>query len=332
MQKTRILSGVQSTGKIHLGNYIGAIKNWIDLQNHHECFFFLADLHAITVDQDPKELYDSTLSLTATYLACGIDVNKSIIFAQSDVKQHSELAWILNCMTPVGWLKRMTQFKDKAGKNQDVASSGLFTYPVLMAADILLYNPDFIPVGEDQKQHIEITRDIAGAVNRKFNDEVFKCPEPMIAKSGFRIKSLKDGTKKMSKSDPSDASRINLSDNIDIMRSKIMKAKTDSLDFISYDPESRPEISNLLEIFSIISEKNIHSLVSEYENSGNAKFKAALADALITKFEPIINDFNNYMSNKEYIIDTLKKGKEKASIEAEKTISKVKQLFGFINN
>jgi tryptophanyl-tRNA synthetase len=269
MKKT-ILSGVQASGSLHLGNYLGAIKNWVKMQEEYNCFFFLADLHAITVDRTSEELRTSIMQTLAIYLAAGLSPDKVTIFAQSMVKEHSELAWILNCVTPLGWLKRMTQFKDKAGKDQDKACLGLFSYPVLMAADILLYQTDIVPVGEDQKQHLELTRDIAGAINRKFNKEVLKVPEPLIGGSATRIMSLRDGRKKMSKSDISDLSRINLKDDADLIYQKIKKAKTDHLTEISYDKENRPEISNLIDIYANLSETNIETITKNYQNKGFA--------------------------------------------------------------
>jgi tryptophanyl-tRNA synthetase len=244
MKKQRVLSGVQATGGQHLGNYLGALKRWAEIQETHECYYFIADLHAMTVDRSPEELTRSTIESAAILFASGLDPKKTTIFIQSQISAHSEFAWILNCITPMGWLNRMTQFKDKAGKDKESASAGLFTYPVLQSADILLYQPDLIPVGEDQKQHIELTRDIAGAVNRKCGYDFLKIPEPMIPKDVARVKSLRDGTKKMSKSDPSDQSRINLSDDDDTIISKFKKAKTDSIAEITYEPEKRPEIAN----------------------------------------------------------------------------------------
>lgn len=327
----RAISGIQSTGNLHLGNYLGAIRHWVDMQDDYECFYFLADLHAITISQDPQDLHNSILSTTAALIASGIDTTKTTLFAQSDVKEHSELAWILSCNTPLGWLKRMTQFKDKAGKNQDNASTGLLTYPVLMAADILLYNADVVPVGEDQKQHLELTRDIAGSINSRFSQNILKIPEPLIQGKTTRVKSLRDGTKKMSKSNPSDASRINLSDSKDDIISKIKKAKTDSFEHVSYE-EARPEISNLLEIFSELSGISIDKIVLEYENSGFAKFKSDLADCLAEKISPINTEYNKLLTDKSYLIDQLKIGSERAREEAVETLLQLKEKFGFVNS
>lgn len=328
--KKRAISGIQATGNIHLGNYLGAIRHWVKMQNEYQSYFFLADLHAITVPQNPANLLDSVYSTTAAFLAAGLDPKESILFAQSDVKEHAELAWILNCMTPIGWLKRMTQFKDKAGKNQENASCGLFSYPVLMAADILLYDADIVPVGDDQKQHIELTRDIAGAVNRKFGKEILKVPEPLIQGNTTRVMSLRDGTKKMSKSDPSDASRINLIDSKDEIVSKIMKAKTDSLEYISYD-ESRPEICNLLKIFAEFSGKTVRDISDDYQNLGFAKFKKDLAELVAEKLHPINLNFKNYLEDKTYLKQVLYDGRNKATEYAAMKIYGIKKEFGFLN-
>lgn len=330
MSKKRVLSGIQATGHLHLGNYLGAIRHWVNMQEQYECFYFLADLHAITVPQDPQALRNAVYNTAAALLASGLDTNKVTIFAQSDVKEHAELGWILNCMTPIGWLKRMTQFKDKAGKDQESASCGLFSYPVLMAADILLYNADLVPVGEDQKQHLELTRDIAGAVNRKFSKEILKVPEPLIQGVTTRVKSLRDGLKKMSKSDLSDQSRINISDNKDEIISKLKKAKTDSLSYISYE-ESRPEIANLLEIFSEFSGKKIEAIVNEYSTLGFAKFKSDLAELVAEKISPINQRYNEILADKNYLREVLREGKNKAALVASRTVSIVKDSFGFLN-
>ena len=329
--KKRVLSGVQATGNLHLGNYLGAIKHWADMQNNHECFFFLADLHAITIERDPQELRSSILQGVASYLACGLDPEKSVIFAQSSIKEHAELAWILNCFTPIGWLKRMTQFKDKAGKSQENASTGLFTYPVLMAADILLYNADFVPVGEDQKQHLELTRDIAGVMNRKFGRDILVVPEPMIQKESARIMSLRDGTKKMSKSDESDKSRINLSDNADQIAEKFRKAKTDSYDHISYDPDTRPDVSNLISIYSALSGKSVDDVVASYSGKGFFEFKSDLADVAVSVLSPISFKYHDYLRNEDYLRAVLKQGAIKAEPVAANTLQRVKDLLGYIS-
>ena len=330
MQKT-VVSGVQATGSLHLGNYLGSIMHWTKMQDEHKCFFFLADLHAITIDRSSEELRSSILKTIAIYLASGLDPKKSTIFAQSSVKEHTELSWILNCVAPISWLKRMTQFKDKSGKDQEASNLGLLSYPVLMAADILLYQADLVPVGDDQKQHLEFTRDLAGAVNRKFNNDLFKIPEALIQGQCTRIMSLKDGRSKMSKSDPSDASRINLSDNTDIIYQKIKKAKTDNIENITYDPYNRPEISNLINIYATLSKIKIEDIVAQYQGSGFAKFKKDLSDLVISMLEPINTTYRYLMQNQDYLLFVLKDGGDKARYKAEKTILDVKELFGFIN-
>lgn len=329
--KKRVISGVQATGDLHIGNYLGAIKNWVKMQDDHECIFFLADLHAITIEKDPIELRSSILSSMATYLACGLDPEKSILFAQSNVKEHAELAWIFNCFTPVGWLKRMTQFKDKAGKDQGEASTGLFTYPILMAADILLYNADFVPVGEDQKQHIELTRDIAGVINRKFGKDILIMPDAFITKESSRIMSLRDGSKKMSKSDVSDKSRINLTDSKEAIYDKIKKAKTDMLSYISYDEVERPDISNLLKIYSAFTYNSIDAIVLKYEGKNFAEFKEDLAELVIENISPITAKYNDYMNNKDHLYNIMKDGALKAEAIASKNLIRIKELLGYIN-
>lgn len=329
MKKT-VVSGTQTTGNLHLGNYLGAIINWVKLQDEYKCYFFLADLHSITIDRSPLELKSSIFEAAAGYIAAGLDPTKSIIFAQSAIKEHTELAWIFNCITPLGWLKRMTQFKDKAGKNQENANFGLLAYPVLQAADILLYHPDFVPVGEDQKQHIELTRDIAASINRKFNQEIFKLPQPLIQGKATRIMSLKDGTRKMSKSDASDYSRINFTDNPDLIMDKIKKAKTDSITEINYDQVRRPEISNLIDIYSTLASISAETIVNQYNMSGFAKFKSDLAELLIAKLTPITHKYNELMKNQDYLVTILNNGADEARQQAAKTVSNIKELFGFI--
>lgn len=328
MKKTA-LSGCQVTGTLHLGNYLGSISNWLTIQDEYNCLFFLADLHSITIDRSPIELNSSILQTVAMYIATGLLPEKTTIFAQSMVKEHTELAWILNCVTPLGWLKRMTQFKDKAGKDQESAGLGLLSYPVLMAADILLYNADIVPVGDDQKQHLELTRDIAAIINRKFNQDILKLPEPLIQGSS-RIMSLKDGRKKMSKSDPSDLSRINLNDSRDQIYQKIKKAKTDHLAEISYDPQNRPEISNLINIYCSLSSSNVDTIVNQYQNTGFAKFKDDLADIIITTLAPINTKYAELMKNQDYLVSTLHEGADKARVIATRTLTEIKKLFGFV--
>ncbi len=327
MKKVAV-SGIQTSGDLHLGNYLGSIKNWLNMQDSHDCFFFLANLHSITVDLNPIILNKSILDAAAIYLACGIDPNKSTLFLQSDVKEHAELAWLLNCVTPMGWLKRMTQFKDKAGKHQDNACTGLFTYPVLMAADILLYNADVVPVGDDQKQHLELTRDIAGALNRKFNKELLKIPSPLIQGPATRVMSLRDGSKKMSKSDPSDAARINLLDDSITIANKIKKSKTDSIENITYQND-RLEVTNLINIFSALSNLTVKEILINYENQGFSVFKSNLADLVIEHLKPIQAEYYKIIKDQTYIKDVLKLGAHKASIIARKTCDKINENFGF---
>ena len=329
MKKTA-LSGIQTSGNLHLGNYLGSIQNWLEMQDDYNCYFFLANLHSITVEQDPNDLINSTLNSAATYLASGIDPKKSAIFVQSDIKEHTELAWMLNCITPIGWLKRMTQFKDKAGKKQDNASTGLFTYPILMAADILLYNADVVPVGDDQKQHLELTRDIAGAVNRKFNKEILKMPEPLIQGVATRVMSLRDGTKKMSKSDESDAARINMTDSPDVIIKKLKKSKTDSIAEITYDQAARPEVSNLINIYSALTKESKEAIVNTYDGQGFAKFKLDLADVIIEKLDPINQEYQKIIQDKAYIKNVLSEGAAKARLTAQKTCKTVSKEFGLL--
>jgi len=319
-----VLSGIQPTGNLHLGNYLGSIRNWIDLQDTHRCIFGVMNLHAITLPQDPKELEKNVLNAAATYLACGLDPKKSTIFVQSQVAQHAELAWVLGTLTPMGWLNRMTQFKEKSAENENL---GLYAYPVLMASDILLYRADLVPVGEDQKQHLELTRDIAGAFNRRFGKEYFKLPEPMILKAVKRIMSLQDGTKKMSKSDESDLSRINLEDAPEEILKKVKKAKTDSLATVTYD-EARPEIYNLLNIFSASCGKPAETLAQEYETSGYGKFKNDLAESLVEKLRPIQENLSRFKQDQSYIKQVLADGQKQAQEIAQKTKKEVFEIVG----
>lgn len=327
---SRVLSGVQPTGHLHLGNYLGAIKNWVAMQDQHDCLFCIVDLHAVTTPQDPQTLRDATRKTAAAYIACGIDPAKSSIFHQSAIPGHSELAWILSCHTPLGWLNRMTQFKEKAGKNKDNAVLGLYSYPILMAADILLYKATHVPVGEDQKQHLELARDIAGAFNRHYNQEYFPLPEPLIMGEATRVMSLRDGTSKMSKSDISDNSRINLTDDSDTIVKKIKKAKSDMEPGISYDIETRPEASNLLTIFAALSNQSIKTVAKEYANSSFADFKTALSDIAVSVLEPITSEMNKLVADQAYLDNILTQGIEKASALSEKNMKEIKSIVGFI--
>ncbi len=330
----KIFSGVQPTGNLHLGNYLGAIKNFVDLQNDKEnqCIFCVVDLHAITVKQDPKELKKNIRETAATFIASGIDPLGSIIFNQSMVPAHSEAAWILSCVSRIGWLNRMTQFKEKAGKDKEKASMGLYSYPVLMAADILLYDATHVPVGDDQKQHLELCRDIAQKFNNDFNvPDFLKVPEPLIQKQFSRIMSLKDGMKKMSKSDPSDLSRINLTDNKDEIINKIKKAKTDPFPLPEdiKDLAERPEAENLLGIYSSLKNQNLENSIKEFNGKNFSEFKDKLAEILIGRIEPISNEIKNLLKDKKYLDTILLEGSNKADIIASKKIKEIKELVGF---
>ena len=330
----KIFSGVQPTGNLHLGNYIGAIKNFVDLQNEieNECIYCVVDLHAITTKQDPKILKANIRETTATFLASGIDPNKSIIFNQSLVPAHSEGSWILGCIARMGWLNRMTQFKEKAGKDKEKASVGLYIYPVLMTADILLYDASHVPVGEDQKQHLELSRDIAQKFNLDFNVPNFlRVPEPLIQKNFSKIMSLKDGTKKMSKSDSSDLSRINLTDSKDQIANKIKKAKTDT-DPLPIDDKNlnqRPEVENLLGIYSSLSKQSLKDSINNFSGKNFSDFKEKLADLVVEKISPISMEINRLQKDNNYIDSILKEGGEKADTIASKKVEEIKKIIGF---
>ncbi len=324
-----ILSGIQPTGNMHLGNYLGAIRNWVSMQDDYECYFMLADMHAITVNYDRAALPDMVRRTAAAYIASGIDPDKCAIFAQSAIPEHAYLGWIFNCHTPLGWLNRMTQFKEKAGKKRDMASMGLYGYPVLMAADILLYHASHVPVGEDQKQHLELARDIAGAFNRFYETEYFKLPEPVILGETTRVMSLRDGTKKMSKSDPSDMSRILLSDDADAIANKVKKAKSDMVEGMSYNVAERPEASNLLAIYAAVTGQTVKQAEAECASDSFSAFKTKLADALIAHLAPIHQKFTTLMDNPAYLDGIIRDGQEKATIIAQDTVKEVKELVGF---
>ena len=330
----KIFSGVQPTGNLHLGNYLGAIKNFVELNNqkNNECIFCVVDLHAITTKQDPRELKKNIRETAATFIASGIDPNASIIFNQSMVSAHSEAAWILSCISRIGWLNRMTQFKEKAGKDKEKASIGLYSYPVLMAADILLYDASHVPVGDDQKQHLELCRDIAQKFNNDFGvSDFLKVPEPLIQKQFSRIMSLKDGMKKMSKSDPSDLSRINLTDEKDEIHNKIKKAKTDpkSMPIDIKDLAERPEAENLLGIYSSLRNQNLEETVNEFSGKQFSEFKEKLSEVLIEKIEPISKEIKKLLNDKKYLDEILLKGSDKADKIASKKIKEIKELVGF---
>ena len=332
--KKKIFSGVQPTGNLHLGNYLGAIKNFVELNNDNsnECIFCVVDLHAITVKQNPKELRNNIRETVATFIASGIDPNKSIIFNQSAVPAHSQTAWILSCVARMGWLNRMTQFKEKAGKDKEKASIGLYSYPILMAADILLYDATHVPVGEDQKQHLELCRDIAQKFNNDFNAlDFLRVPEPLIKKEFSRIMSLKDGKKKMSKSDPSDLSRINLTDEEDQIINKIKKAKTDPLPMpLDLNKLSdRPEAANLLGIYSSLVNQKLEKSINDFKGKNFSDFKKKLSEILVEKIAPISKETKKLLNDPKYLDSILLEGSIKADIVASKKIKEIKNLVGF---
>ncbi|BDI20128.1 tryptophan--tRNA ligase [Nostoc cf. commune SO-36] len=332
MGKQRVLSGVQPTGNYHLGNYLGAIRNWVEGQSEYENYLFVADLHAITVPHDPKQLAADTYTLAALYLACGLDLNHSTIFVQSHVSAHSELTWLLNCITPLNWLQDMIQFKEKAVKQGENVSAGLLDYPVLMAADILLYQADKVPVGEDQKQHLELTRDIAARLNHQFgkpDQPVLKLPDPLIRKEGARVMSLADGTRKMSKSDPSDLSRISLLDSPEQIQYKIKRCKTDPIRGLTFDDPARPECNNLLTLYTLLSGKTKEDVAVECQDMGWGQFKPLLTDTIIESLKPIQEKYHSITADKSYLESVLRDGGEKARAIANQTLSQVKTALGY---
>ena len=332
--KKKIFSGVQPTGNLHLGNYLGAIKNFVDLNKdtQNECIFCVVDLHAITVSQNPKDLKSNTHETVATFIASGIDPKKSIIFKQSQVSAHSETAWILSCVARMGWLNRMTQFKEKAGKDKEKASIGLYSYPVLMAADILLYDSTHVPVGDDQKQHLELCRNIAQKFNNDYKIEnFFIAPEPLIKKEFSRIMSLKDGLKKMSKSEVSDLSRVNLTDDKDQIINKIKKAKTDTLPLPSAieELEKRPEAKNLIGIYSSLMNNTLQESIDEFAGKNFSEFKKKLSDIVVNEINPISSEIKKLLDDKVFLEKILKEGYEKANEIASKKIKKIHEIVGF---
>ena len=334
MEKTfndLIFSGVQPTGNLHLGNYLGAIKNWVELQNNNKCIFCIVDLHAFTVPRNCISIKNNILEVAAAYIAAGIDPKRNIIFVQSHVSYHSELSWILSCFTPIGWLNRMTQFKDKAGKNKEKAPLGLYSYPVLMAADILLYKATKVPVGDDQKQHLELSRNISQAFNRFYETDFFPIPDPLIIGTAARVMSLRDGTKKMSKSDPSDFSRINLKDSSDEISKKIQKAKTDSLDFPKneIELEARPEIQNLINIFASVSDTSIQQVLNEFHQRDFIYFKESLKEILNQKINSISVEMQKILNDETFLKKILKDGAEKANEIGAKNMKKIRDIMGF---
>ena len=331
--KKLVFSGVQPTGNLHLGNYLGALKNFVSLQKEMECIYCVVDLHAITVFQDPKHLQNNVLETTASFLATGLDPNKSIIFNQSAVPGHTELSWILNCVSRIGWLNRMTQFKDKAGSDKEKASVGLYIYPNLMAADILLYKATHVPVGADQKQHLELSRDIAQKFNKDFNcKDFFPLPEPLISKNISRVMSLRDGTKKMSKSEESDYARINLQDTADEIVKKIKKAKSDSEPIPGKVEllENKPEALNLLTVYSELTKNSLEKIVSEMAGKEYSFLKTKLAEILISEITPVGKEIQKLLKDKSHLKNILKKGTEKANIIAEENLKNIREKVGLI--
>lgn len=328
----RIFSGAQPSGNMHLGNYLGAFRNWARLQDDYEAIYCVVDMHAITVWQDPADLHNQIREAAAAYLASGVDPKRSILYNQSRVGGHAELAWIFNCVSRLGWLNRMTQFKDKAGKNREKASVGLYIYPNLMAADILLYKATHVPVGADQKQHLELTRDIAQKFNNDYGVDLFPLTEPVIQPEGARIMSLRDGSKKMSKSEPSDMTRINLNDDADTLANKIRKARTDA------DPlpgkadglEDRPEAANLVGIYAALLDMDRDSVCAEFEGQGFGDFKKALTDVVVSKLAPITEEMARLQADPGYIDGVLKDGAERAAVLAEPVLAEVKRAVGYL--
>ncbi|MBM7870335.1 tryptophanyl-tRNA synthetase [Clostridium pascui] len=327
-QKKVIFSGIQPSGELTLGNYLGALKNWVKLQDQYDCYYCIVDMHAITVKQEPKDLRRRTLEVLSIYIAAGIDPEKNTLFIQSHVPAHAEAAWLLNCNTYMGELSRMTQFKDKSQRYGNNISAGLFNYPVLMVADILLYQADLVPVGVDQKQHLELTRDVAERFNNTYS-ETFKIPEPYIPEAGAKIMDLQEPTKKMSKSSDNPNSYILIMDPPEVIRKKVSRAVTDSLGVVKYNDE-QPGVKNLMTILSVIKGKTIQEIEKEYEGQGYAQFKKDVAEAIVGELEPIQKKVKDLVANKEYLESIYKKGAEKASYVANKTLRKMQKKIGFI--
>ncbi len=326
----RIFSGIQPSGNLHLGNYLGAIRNWVRLQDQYESIFCIVDLHAITMPQDPAALRAKTIEVAAGFLAAGLDASRATIFVQSHVPAHAQLAWVLNCVTPLGWLNRMTQFKDKAGKHREQALAGLYVYPVLQAADILVYRATHVPVGEDQKQHLELSRDIAGAFNRQFETEFFPLPEPLIFGEATRVMSLRDGRKKMSSSDSSDYARINLTDDADTIALKVRRAKSDSQMGVTYDPDNRPEAASLLSIYAALADQPRVEVEHRFAESAFSAFKGELADLLVAKLSPITEEMRRLMAAPDHIERVLRAGAERANAIATDNLAQIYDLVGFL--
>ena len=339
MARPRVLSGVQPTGALHLGNWLGAIRNWVDLQSSHDTFFCVVDLHAITVPHQPAQLAEDTLSTAALYLACGIDPDRSTVFVQSHVSAHCELAWLLNCVTPLNWLERMIQFKEKAIKQGDQVSVGLLDYPVLMAADILLYDADLVPVGEDQKQHLELARDIAQQrINARFAKRnpdgevipVLKVPEPLILREGARVMSLTDGSSKMSKSDPNEGSRISLLDPPELVVKKIKRAKTDPTMGLEFGNPERPEADNLLGLYALLAGKSRSQAAEQCGAMGWGTFKPLLAEAAVEALRPVQQRYQEWRQQPGAVAEVLRNGQHKAAAVADETLKRVRETLGFL--
>jgi tryptophanyl-tRNA synthetase len=331
----RVFSGAQPTGNLHLGNYLGAIRNWVELQKQYECIFCVVDMHAITVWQDPKELRSNIRELAASMIASGIDPENQVLFNQSQVSAHAELAWIFNCVARIGWMNRMTQFKEKAGKHRENASLGLYAYPSLMAADILAYKATHVPVGEDQKQHLELARDIALKFNTDYGVEgFFPQPEPLILGPATRVMSLRDGSKKMSKSDASDMSRINMTDDAETLAKKIRKAKTDPEPLPSEIAglEGRPEAKNLITIYAALTDSTVDAVLSEHGGTQFSGFKQALTDVVVQNLAPITEEMARLKADPAYIDQVLAKGAERANAIAQPILKEVKEIVGFLNS
>ena len=330
----RILSGMQPTGNLHLGNYLGALKNWVSLQDTHECFYCVVDMHAMTVPQPPEKLRHSVRETAAAYIAAGIDTSKSTLFVQSAIPAHAELNWILATITPLGWLNRMTQYKDKSSRSRDLELLGLYAYPVLMAADILIYKATHVPVGEDQKQHLELTRDIAAAFNKQYGLDYFTLPEPQIMGEATRVMSLRDGMKKMSKSDESDYSRINLTDDSDTIALKIRKARTDAdpLPDSIEELEKRPEANNLVMIYAVLSDTTRQLVLKDHSGQQFSQFKNSLTELAVAKLSPISAKMRSLLADTEAIDKTLRQGAEKANALTQKNLSEIKNIIGLWNS
>jgi len=331
--KDRVFSGAQPTGNMHLGNYLGAFRNWVRLQEDFECIYCVVDMHAITVFQDPAQLKSQTREAAAAYMACGVDPKKSILFNQSQVPGHAELAWIFNCVARLGWLNRMTQFKDKAGKNKEKASVGLYVYPNLMAADILLYKANRVPVGDDQSQHLELARDIAQKFNNDFGVEMFPVVEPVITGEATRVMSLRDGTRKMSKSEDSDMTRINLTDDVDAIAKKIRKARTDAepIPALPAGLDGRAEAKNLISIYAALSDQTKADVCKAFEGQGFAEFKKALTELSVEKLGPITSEMSRLMDDVTEIDRVLADGAARARAVAAPILREVKEAVGFLN-